>query len=505
MKSPTATNSSSPRPTCCGTASTSTCTRQEVLAIDREQRFVTVKRLDSGETYTQTYDRLILSPGASPFVPPIDGAPAPNVLTLRNIPDTDAIKAQVDRDGTESAVVVGAGFIGLEMVEQLVHRGVKTTLVELQPQVLPLLDAEMAQPLAEELRRHGVAMHLGTGIERIVTSANGRAESVELADGTSLAADLVILGIGVRPNTKLAVEAGLEIGRSGGIATNDFMQTSDPSIYAVGDVAEYPYGPTAGRQRIALAGPANRSGRLAGEHAATGRSAKMASVMGTSVVRVFGITAAMTGLTMSLAGRLKQSARAVTIIAGHHAGYYPGAEALTLKLVYEPETSRVLGAQAVGGAGVDKRIDVIATAMHFGATVSDLAGLDLAYAPPYGSAKDPVHMAAFAASNDLRGIESFVEAGADLSGRQVVDVRTTMESSEAPLAGTESVNIPLDQLRERIGELDPKRPTVVSCAVGLRGHVASRILRQHGFNDVANLSGGAIQRTRAVEAQASRG
>ncbi len=360
----------------------------------------------------------------------------------------------------------------------------------------------MAQPLADELTGRGVALYLGNGIARLETDEAGSATAVELADGTRIETDLVILGLGVRANSGLAAEAGLEIGAGGGIATNDFMQTSDRDIYAVGDAAEYPYGPSGTRMRIALAGPANRAGRLAGEHAATGRSSEMAPVLGTSIVRLFDLTAGMTGLTRGLAARLGQEARSVTIVSKHHAGYFPGAEAMTLKLVYEPGSGRILGAQAVGGAGVDKRIDVIATAMRFRGTVRDLAGLDLAYAPPFGSAKDAVHLAAFAACNELDGIEQFVDADADLSGKQVVDVRTAREVASTPLAGVEGVKtIPLDELRDRIGELDAARPTVVSCAVGLRGHVAARILRQSGFADVGNLSGGATVRNRALRAE----
>jgi rhodanese-related sulfurtransferase len=310
--------------------------------------------------------------------------------------------------------------------------------------------------------------------------------------------ELVILGIGVRPNIKLAQAAGLEIGPSGGIATNRHMQTSDPSIYAVGDAAEYVYGPTGEAMRIALAGPANRSGRIAGEHAATERSGEMSDVFGTSIVRVFGMTAAMTGLTEVLAKRLGIEVRSVTVLANNHAGYYPGAQQLTLKLVYGRDGGRVLGAQAVGGEGVDKRIDVIATAMAMRATVRDLAGLDLAYAPPFGAAKDPIHMAAFAACNQLDGIEEFVAADADLSGMQIVDVRTRAEVQARPLADAQQViNIPLDELRDQLGKLDPTRETVVSCAAGVRAHVAARILLQHGFASVGNLIGGAAMRSRA--------
>lgn len=473
-------------------------TNHEVIAIDRNQKRVQVRKTDTereGETLWIDFDKLILAPGASPIHPNLPGCDAPNVLTLRNLVDTDRIKAYVDQTNVQRVIVVGAGYIGLEMVEQLVRREKQTALVELQPHVLPLLDAEMTQPLAAELQRQGVDLHLGVGIQRVETSA-GRATGVTLSNGETLAADLVVLGIGVRPNVDLAVAADLPVGSTGGIEVNDQMQTSDPDIYAVGDAVEYVFGPTGQRQRIALAGPANRAGRLAGQHAATDQAAAMAPVQGSSVVRVFEISAAMTGLTEKLADRLGVTVRSVTIVAKHHAGYFPGAQAMTLKLTYDPESGRVLGAQAVGGAGVDKRIDVIAAAMHFQASVRQLAELDLCYAPPFGSAKDPVHMAAFAACNQLEGVEQFQRFDSDLSSFQVVDVRTPSEISHAPLHDApHAIAIPVDELRDRIGELDADRPTVVSCAVGIRGHLAARILKQHGFQ-VANLSGGATLRNR---------
>ena len=473
-------------------------TRQEAIAIDRDAKRVTVRNHVTGNEYIESYDKLILSTGASPFVPPIEGREAGNVFTLRNLADTDQIKAATDKSQGKTAAVIGAGFIGLEMVEQLARRGYTTTLAELLPQVLPLFDSEMARPIEQELRDNAVELALGDGIQRIVTDESGRAAGVELASGRVIDAELVILGIGVRPNVQLAQAAGLEMGPGGGVATNRFMQTSDPDIYAVGDVAEYVYGPTGTAMRIALAGPANRSGRLAGEHAATGNSAEMADVFGTSIVRVFSMIAAMTGLSESLAARLGVPVRSVTVLANNHAGYYPGARQMTLKLVYREGDGRVLGAQAVGGEGVDKRIDVIATAMAMRATVRELAGLDLAYAPPFGAAKDPIHMAAFAACNQLDGIEEFVPADADLSGKQVVDVRARTEVESRPLAGAEqAINIPLDELRDRLGELDPAKETVVSCAAGVRAHVACRILRQHGFDSVGNLVGGATLRSRA--------
>ncbi|MGI9472877.1 MAG: FAD-dependent oxidoreductase [Rubripirellula sp.] len=471
--------------------------RQEVLGIDRSSKTVTIRNHETNESYTETYDKLILAPGASPFVPPMDGANAENLFTLRNVEDTDRITSYVDREQMKRAVVVGAGFIGLEMVEQLAHRGMTTTLVELQPQVLPLLDREMAAPLEDELREQGVQLHLGKSVAKVILNEESVGTAVELSDGTVMPTDLVILGIGVRPNVKLAQEAGLELGDSGGIATGDFMQTSDEDIYAVGDAAEYPYSPTSARMRVALAGPANRAGRLAGQHAATGSSDPMQPVLGTSIVRVFDKTAAITGLSEGMAIRSEMDVKAVTIVAKDHAGYYPGAEAMTLKLLYAPETGKVLGAQVVGGVGCDKRIDVIATAMHFGAGVRDLSGLDLAYAPPFGAAKDPVHLAAFVACNELDGIESYCPAGASLDGYQVVDVRTPAEVAKTPIGGAEgSINIPVDELRERLSELDDSKPTVVSCAVGIRGHIAARILKQSGF-DVRNLVGGATVRNRA--------
>ncbi|MCH5376956.1 MAG: FAD-dependent oxidoreductase, partial [Planctomycetes bacterium] len=453
----------------------------------------------TGETWQQPYDKLILAPGASPLLPPLDGLDATNVFTLRNMADTDRIFAAVQDSRTKRAAVIGSGYIGLEMVEQLVRRGFATALAELQPQVLPLLDPEMARPLEDELRRNGVDVYLGDGIKRILKDTTGAAREVELQSGTRIDAELVILGLGVRPNIALAADAGLMIGPGGGIGTNAWMQTSDPDVYAVGDAAEYIYGPTGQPQRIALAGPANRAGRLAGEQAATGEAAPMAPVFGTSIVRAFEMTAGLTGVSDTLARRCGLKASSVTIVANQHAGYYPGATPLTLKLTFDPESGRVLGAQAVGRDGVDKRLDVIATAMAFEGSVRDLAGLDLSYAPPFGSAKDPIHMAAFAACNQLDDIEDFIASDADLRGKQVVDVRTPEEVANAPLAAVDrAVNIPVDELRGAISRLDPSAETIVSCGVGVRAHVAARILKQAGFADVKNLAGGATVRNRAI-------
>ncbi|MBL8890756.1 MAG: FAD-dependent oxidoreductase [Planctomycetaceae bacterium] len=474
-------------------------TRHEARRIDPNSKCVEVFDHHSQQSYQLEYDKLILAPGAAPLTPSLEGLSASGVFTLRNMSDTDRIHHAIGTSAGKRAAVIGSGFIGLEMVEQLQRRGFQVSLAELQPHVLPILDPEMSQPLMDELAAHGVSVHVGDGIQKVMLDRAGGASGVMLASGKVLDADLVILGLGVRPQTQLAVDAGLQIGASGGIATNRWLQSSDPHIYAVGDAAEYPYGPTGTSMRVALAGPANRAGRLAGEHAATGQCAPMASVFGTSIVRVFELSVGITGLSAASAKRFGIPSRSVTVIANHHAGYYPGAQPLTLKLTYSPEDGRILGAQAIGREGVDKRLDVVATAMAFRGTVRDLAGLDLAYAPPFGSAKDPIHQAAFAASNQLDGLEDFIDADADLTGLQVVDVRTTNEVRDRPLtAAPQAINIPLDELRTRYVELDRSARTVVSCGVGVRGHVAARILRQLGFHHVQNLTGGATLRARAV-------
>ncbi|HTN02797.1 MAG TPA: FAD-dependent oxidoreductase, partial [Planctomycetaceae bacterium] len=390
-------------------------TRTEVVGIDREARAVAIHDRRTDERGLLPYDRLILAPGAVPIRPPLPGIDAPNVLALRNLADTDRIHAEIHAAAGRRVAVVGAGYIGLEMAEQLTRQGVGVDLIELQPQVLPPVDPEMAEPLAQALRDKGVRLHLGTGLESVEVDAAGRAVAVILSNGERVPTDLVILGMGVRPLVDLARRAELQLGPQGGIAVNRSLQTSDPLIYAVGDAIEYPQGPTGGPQRMALAGPANRAGRLAGEHAATGNAAPMGAVSGTAIVRVFDWTAAGTGLSVRAAHKLGLAARSVTIVANHHAGYFPGAHPLTIKLAYEEPTGRILGGQVVGREGVDKRIDVIATVIAFRGTVRNLADLDLSYAPPFGSAKDPLHLAAFAAVNHLNGLEDFVDADADLA------------------------------------------------------------------------------------------
>jgi NADPH-dependent 2,4-dienoyl-CoA reductase/sulfur reductase-like enzyme/rhodanese-related sulfurtransferase len=471
-------------------------TRHEVLSIDRATKVVTAKDQGSGRIYEEHYDKLILAPGAAPFVPPIAGTGARGVFTLRNLEDADRITEAMP--GASRAVVVGGGYVGLETAEQFRRQGLEVTLVEMLPQVMPFLDPEMAEPLHRQLEFNGIRLELGRAIAS-VEEHDGAATAVVLADRTRLPADLVLLGVGVRPNVQLAADAGLALGASGGIATDDHMRTSDPDIYAVGDAAESVFGVTGTSMRVPLAGPANRAGRLVGEHAATGTSRPAPAVLGTSIVRVFGCAAGISGLSLHAAREAGYDARAVHVVAYHHASYYPGAETIALKLVYEDDTGRVLGLQAVGGVGVDKRLDVIAALVHFGGTVHDLAGLDLAYAPPFGSAKDPLHMAAFAAQNDLDGLARAIQPDADLSAYQVVDVREPHEVAAMPLADAPHArHIPLDQLRDRLGELDPLLPTVVACRSGLRSYVGTRILAQHGFARVFNLSGAAAMRDFAL-------
>ncbi|MBX3442880.1 MAG: FAD-dependent oxidoreductase [Planctomyces sp.] len=463
-------------------------TRSSVEAIDPAGRTVTVRDLESGREYTETYDRLILAPGAAPLRPPIPGIDLPGVMTLRNLQDVDAIKAAVD-GGARRVVVVGAGFIGLELVENLVRREVTTTLVELQDQVLPPLDRELTTPILEALRSRGVTVRLSQSADRI--EAGPGELSVQLTSGERIAADLVILGVGVRPENALAKNAGLAVGPRGGIQVNEHLQTAVPEIYAVGDAIEVLDFVTGLPTQTPLAGPANRQGRIAADHI-FGREARFRGTQGTAIVGVFQLTAAMTGASEKLLLRIGRPFRKVYVHPAHHAGYYPGAEGMTLKLTFDPETGRLFGAQGVGGAGVDKRIDVLATAIQAGMTVFDLEELELAYAPQYGSAKDPVNMAGFVASGVLRGDHPQWDVEAVLSEPLasrplLLDVRTPQEFSQGRLP--DAVNIPIAELRQRLNELPRDRRIAAYCQVGQRGYLATRVLLQAGFN-AANLGGG---------------
>lgn len=463
-------------------------TRSSVESIDRAAKTVHVREIETGREYDEPYDKLILAPGAAPLRPPIPGLELPGVYTLRNLDDTDRIYAALGA-GVRQAVVVGAGFIGLELVENLVHRGVATTLVELQDQVLPPLDKELTTPLAQALANHGVTLLLGDSAEAFEQSSDGLV--VRLKSGRRLEAQLVVLGIGVRPENKLAVEAGLEVGPRGGIRVSDRLETSDPNIFAVGDAIEVRDFVLDGPTQVPLAGPANRQGRIAADNV-FGRDSRYRGTQGTAIVGLFGRTAAMTGASEKALRRAGRPFRMVYVHPGHHAGYYPGAEGMTLKLLFAADDGRILGAQAVGGAGVDKRIDVLAVAIQAGLTVYDLEEMELAYAPQFGSAKDPVNMAGFVAAGLLRGDHPQIDLAEFLamppSDRPLLlDVRTPAEFAAGSVPG--AINVPVDELRARLTELPTERPVVAYCQVGQRGYLATRILLQAG-RDVRNLSGG---------------
>ncbi len=462
--------------------------RSSVEAIDRTSKKVRIRQLDSGNVYEESYDKLILAPGAAPLRPPIPGIDLPGIFTLRNMQDMDRIVQRL-AEGVRQAVVVGAGFIGLELVENLVRRGIATTVVELQDQVLPPFDKEMTTPIAEHLTAQGVTLLLGQSAEAFQQTPEGLA--VQLKSGQKLPAQLVVLGIGVRPENPLAVDAGLEVGPRGGIRVNDRLQTSDPDIYAVGDAIEVQDFVTGEPTQVPLAGPANRQGRIAADNI-FGRTARYRGTQGTAIVGVFQCTAAMTGSSEKVLRRAKRPYRKIYVHPAHHAGYYPGAEAMTLKLLFDPQTGRVLGAQAVGGAGVDKRIDVLAVAIQAGMTVFDLEEMELAYAPQYGSAKDPVNMAGFVAAGWLRGDHPQIDVETLLAAPPeqrpfLLDVRTAEEFSAGQIPT--AVNIPVDDLRAHLGQLPHDRDIAVYCQVGQRGYLATRILRQKGFA-AANISGG---------------
>lgn len=463
-------------------------TQTSVEAIDRVRKVVRVRELTTEREYEESYDKLILSPGASPLRPPIPGIDLPGVMTLRNLQDVDRIKAAVDR-GAKRAVMVGAGFIGLELVENLVHRQVAVTLIEAQPQVLPVLDREMTTPLVEALTEAGVRVLLGAGVTGF--AERDGALAVQLAGGEEIPTDLVLLGVGVRPENSLATNAGLAIGPRGGILVDRHLRTSDPDIYAVGDAAAVPDALTGEATQVPLAGPANRQGRIAADNA-LGRDLAYRGTQGTAILGMFGKTAAATGATEKMLVRSGTPWRKVYVHPAHHAGYYPGAEAMTLKLLFAPDTGKLLGAQGVGGAGVDKRIDVLAVALQAGMTVFDLEELELCYSPQFGSAKDPVNMAGFVGAGLLRGdhpqlaVED-VLAKAEADRPFLLDVRTAKEFANGHLP--HAVNIPVDVLRERLGELPRNRVIAVYCQVGQRGYIATRLLRQHEY-DAMNLSGG---------------
>lgn len=456
--------------------------KTEVVSIDRESKRVQVRDLERGVEYDESYDKLVLSPGASPIRPPMPGIDDPRIMTLRTIPDMDRIKGVVD-GGAKVAVVVGGGFIGLEMAENLRRRGLEVHLVELLDQVMPPLDREMASAIHEELVRNDVRLHLSDAVESFA-DRSGRVE-VKLKSGTTLGAELVILAIGVRPDSRLAADAGLEVTDRGAIVVNEHMQTSDPDVYAVGDAVAIRDFVTGEPAVIPLAGPANRQARIAADHC-FGRPSSYRGTQGTSIVRVFDLVVGQTGGSEKSLSRAGVAFDKVYLHPGHHVGYFPGACPMHFKLLFDRNSGRVLGAQISGGDGVDKRIDVIAAAIQADMTVHDLEEMELAYAPPFGAAKDPVNMAGFIAANVIRGDSKHVQAD-QLEGMFVLDVRDPAEHELGAIAGAKL--IPLAELRGRVGELPTDKPIAAYCQAGQRGYYAARILSQHGF-EVRNVSGG---------------
>jgi NADPH-dependent 2,4-dienoyl-CoA reductase/sulfur reductase-like enzyme/rhodanese-related sulfurtransferase len=452
----------------------------EALSIDPVKKEVQVQSLESGNKYSLAYDKLVLSPGASPIVPPIPGVE--RALTLRTVEDVERIVAQVMAK-PQNAVVIGGGFIGVEIAENLIHKGITTSVIEASDQVLAPLDPEMATLVAKEMRLQKVDLRLGVS----VTAINPK--TVTLSDGTELPAELIILAIGVRPDISLAKNAGLETGTRNGIKVDEFNRTSDKDIYAIGDVAEKTDALDGESTLVPLANIANRHGRVVADHI-NGRTVRPVKTIGTAIVKVFDLMIATTGWNEK---RLKAAGRSYTTIHSHpnsHAGYYPDAKQMTLKLIFEPKTGEILGAQGVGIEGVDKRIDVIATAIRGDITAPELADLELAYAPPFGSAKDPVNMLGYMAENVISGLIetaqwSQIEEFRD-KGYELIDVRTEAEFDRGTIPG--AINMPVDSIRERKSELTNKN-LLITCQVGQRGHTASLLLKELGFNAV-NLDGG---------------
>lgn len=464
--------------------------RQEAVEILREQKAVRIKNLETGAEYTESYDKLVLSPGAAPIRPNLEGINLPNIFTLRNVPDTDAIKNYITANRPRRAVVVGGGFIGLEMAENLHRQGLEVHVVEMGRQVMAPIDYSMASIVHHHMVEQGIHLHLERGVTRFASSASGALEVV-LSDEQKIETDMVILSIGVRPETTLAKDSGLAVGALGGISVNEYMQTSDPDIYALGDAVEVVHGVTGKPALIPLAGPANKQGRIVADNIVYGNVSVYSGTIGTSIAQVFDLTVAAAGANSKLLDREKIPYLSSFTHSQSHAGYYPGAVSMSVKILFSPENGRLLGAQIVGFDGVDKRIEMLAQVIQNQGTVADLMELEHAYAPPYSSAKDPVNMAGFVADNILKKrVETILWSDvASLPADAVkIDVRTPAEYELGTIPGF--VNIPVDELRGRLAELPKDRLIVVTCAIGLRGYLAYRILKQHGFTYVKNLSGG---------------
>lgn len=473
----------------------------EVLAIDAQEKFVEVRDLTSGRIYRESYDRLLLSTGAAPLLPPLPGIASTGVFSLRNIDDMDAILAYIATRAPQHASVVGGGFIGLEVAEALRQRGLAVTLLEMGSQVMMPVDAEMAQPLHETLRANGVDLRLRTALQAIRAHEAGL--TLTLSDGSELNSGMVIMAIGIRPESRLAQAAGLELGASGGIRVDSAMRTSQADIYAVGDAVEAPPFDPALPPLVPLAGPANRQGRIAAD-AMLGRASHYRGSQAASVCKIFAMTVASVGLNEKLLRRQQRPYEVVFVHGPSHAGYYPQAMPISLKLIFDPRDGAILGAQAVGKEGVDKRIDVLSVAQRAGLTVADLEHLELCYAPPYNSARDLVNQAGMLAHNVLNGDTAICHV-ADVLQRDparqcLLDIRTPQEL-KAHGGYPQALHIPLDELRARLDELPRDKEILIGCQSGLRGHVAYRLLVQHGFR-ARNLTGGYITFTQTLAAQA---
>jgi NADPH-dependent 2,4-dienoyl-CoA reductase/sulfur reductase-like enzyme/rhodanese-related sulfurtransferase len=452
----------------------------EALAIDRSRRVLKIRDLASAQEKEEHYDVLILSPGAEPIKPPLPGIDLPGVFTLRSLQDMDQIRSFLDNRKARRSIIVGGGFIGLEMAEAFRERGLEVVLVEMAQQVLNQLDPEMAAPVHQQLEAHGVALKLGASVNGFHTA--GEMIATQLSTGEVLQADLVVLAIGVRPEVKLAREADLEIGAAGGITVDEHLRTSDPTIYAVGDAVETLDIVAGQMASVPLAGPANRQGRIAADNALGQPASVYRGSQGTAICKIFDLVAGSTGLNEKMLKRLGRPYQKIYIHPASHAGYYPGAQPMSLKLLYHPKDGKILGTQVVGTDGVDKRLDVLATALRGNMTVFDLEHLELAYAPPYGSAKDPVNYAGFVAANALRGDVTYChteEMVAPSEHQLLLDVRTPSEVAAGTIPG--ALNISVDSLRERLTEIPREKELLVFCQVGLRSYLAARILNQHGW------------------------
>lgn len=465
--------------------------QSEATAVDPARKAVSVRNTLSGVAYEEQYDTLLLALGGSPLRPSLPGIDLPAIQTLWTIPDTDKIKGMIDSGGVKKAIVVGGGFIGLEMAENLRMRGIHVALVEMAPQVMNVIDPEMAAIVHRELRKNGVELHLNetvTGFEQ----GSGERVLVRLGNGGTLDADMVLLSIGVTPNTGFLGGSGIQLGARGHIVVDQHLKTNIPDVYAAGDAIEV-VNPFSGKKTaVPLAGPANKQGRIAADNIHGGTPRSYLGTMGTAIAKVFNLAVGVTGATEKFCRAENIPYQSVITHSNHHAGYYPGAVMLSFKLLFCPETRRVLGAQVVGCEGVDKRIDVIATAIQAKMTIDDLTEIEHAYAPPYSSAKDPVNMIGFVAQNILNGLVKSISFDgvreAVEKGVFLLDVRTPGEFAAGTIAG--AVNIPLDDLRNNLAKLPQDKTVLIFCKVGLRGYIASRILTAHGFTKCVNLSGG---------------